>query len=408
MSRRAPKRVALAFPVSVPWMALCLQGIADYAQQHGGWTLLTSPPTLGGAEEQALTVKSLGDWPGQGVIASVATAVEARAARRLPMPVVNLAGSLQDCGLPRVMVDQTQAGRLAAEHLLSRGLRRLAFYGLGGLWYSQQRQRGFMERAAEASATCDVLEAPLPVDPAASWSRRVAPLVEWLKTLRPPVGIFAVHDYRARVLIDACLLVGLRVPHDVAVLGMDNDTTVCEFCQPALSSMSRSARQVGYQAAALLDRLMAGRGAGADVLVPPDGVVVRRSTDTVVSDNRHVCEAIQLMHDHLGEAITVEHIVGHAAISRRLLEKLFRTHLGCTPRDYLCRMRVERAKQLLAAPHKPKTRDVIEACGFGDARSFRRLFVRVEGLTPAAYRRAETARGRPPGGCGQPPSTAAR
>jgi LacI family transcriptional regulator len=389
MSSKQPKRVALAFPASVPWMAICVQGIAEYAAEHGGWTLLTSPPTLSGAEEQALTVKALGDWPGHGVIASVGTAAEARAARRLRIPVVNLAGSLKDCGLPRVMVDQEAVGRLAAEHLLSRGLRRLAFYGLRGLWYSQQRKEAFVERAQEASVECDVLEGTIAVHAEASWSRRTAPLVNWLKTLCPPVGIFAVHDYRSRVLLDACYQVGLRVPHDVALIGVDNDTTVCEFCQPTLSTILRSARQVGYRAAELLDRLMAGKAAPKlDILVPPDGVVMRRSTDTVVADNPHVCEAIQLMHDHLGECITVQHIVEHAAISRRLLEKLFRQHLGCTPKEYLGRMRVERAKQLLAGTRKWKVRDVVEACGFGDSRAFRRSFASAEGMTPLEYRRS--------------------
>jgi LacI family transcriptional regulator len=389
MSRKRQKRVALAFPASVPWMALCLQGIAEYAQQRGGWTFLTSPPTLGGAEEHALTMRALRDWPGDGVIAAVGNPTEVRSARRLRIPVVNLAGAMQRCRLPRVMVDQQAVGRSAAEHLLARGLRRLAFYGLGGLWYSGERRRGFTGRAAEASVPCDVFEEPIPVDPEASWSRRMASLLDWLRRMRLPVGILAVHDYRARVLIDACLQLGLRVPHDVAVLGVDNDTTVCEFCQPTLSSVSRSAHQVGYRAAALLDRLMAGKAAPrSDILVPPDGVVTRRSTDTVVAENPHVCEAIQLMYDHLGEAINVEHIVRHAAISRRLLEKLFRQHLGCTPREYLCRMRVERAKQLLVGPQKVKTRDLIRACGFGDTRQFRRTFHRMEGTTPTQYRRA--------------------
>lgn len=129
MIRNRHRRVALAFPVSVPWMALCLQGIADYARQHGAWTLLTSPPTLGGAEEQTLTLRALRDWPGHGVIASVTDPAEARCARRLPIPVVNLSAALAECGLPRVMVDHVALGRLGAEHLLARGLRRLAFYG---------------------------------------------------------------------------------------------------------------------------------------------------------------------------------------------------------------------------------------------------------------------------------------
>ena len=101
------------------------------------------------------------------------------------------------------------------------------------------------------------------------------------------VGVMAVHDYRARVLVDACLRLGLDAPHDVAVIGTDNDPTICEFCQPTLSSISRSAWKVGYEAAALLDRLMAGNPAPEhDILIPPDGLVARLSTDTIAVDAR--------------------------------------------------------------------------------------------------------------------------
>lgn len=389
MSKKRPRRVALAFPSSVPWMAQCLQGIAAYAQQRGGWTFVTSPPTLGGAEELALTAYALRHWPGDGVIAAIHGPHEARAARRLRIPVVNLSGVLRHCGLPRVMVDQQAVGRLAAEHLLERGLRRLAFYGLRGPWYSQQRLRGFLQRAAQDQVPCEVLEAPPSSDARASWTRRTASLAQWLRTLQPPVGVLAVHDYRARVLVDECLNLGLRVPHDVAVLGVDNDTTVCEFCPPTLSSISRGPWQVGYEAAAMLERLMAGRRApAADLLLAPEGVVARRSTETVVVENAHVREAIQFMHDHLGESFTVEQLVQQAAVSRRLLEKRFRQHLDCTPREYLCRLRIERAKQILAGASKPRVPDLARACGFADAKRFRLAFHRLVGLSPMRYRRS--------------------
>jgi len=234
-----------------------------------------------------------------------------------------------------------------------------------------------------------VLQSPPSTDPKASWTQRTASLVRWLKTLRPPVGVLAVHDYRARVLIDACLSLDLRVPHDVAVLGVDNDTTVCEFCQPTLSSISRGPWQVGYQAAQLLERLMAGRPAPAgDLLVPPEGVVARRSTETVVVENPHVREAIQFMHDHLGESFTVEQFVHQAAVSRRLLEKRFRQCLDCTPREYLCRLRIERAKQLLGEAERMRIPVLARACGFSDAKRFRLAFGRLVGMPPMRYRRS--------------------
>jgi len=173
--------------------------------------------------------------------------------------VVCISGNVRDCGLPRVMVDQHAVGRLAAEHLLNLGLRRLAFYGLHGPWYSRERYGGFLERSREAGVPCEVLETPPNLSHRATLQQRRDPVNRWLKTLQLPVGILAVHDYRARVLADQCMLLGLRVPHDVAILGVDNDLTACEFSNLSLSSVSTSAWQIGIEAAKLLDGLMDGR-----------------------------------------------------------------------------------------------------------------------------------------------------
>jgi LacI family transcriptional regulator len=389
MTRTAdPKKVALAFPTAVSWLAVLADGVADYARRHGGWDFTTSPPTLAEAEELALTTHSLKDWPGDGVIAIISDRAEARAARRLEIPVVSVGGNLRDCGLPRVMVDPYAVGRLAAEHLLQRGLRQLAYYGLRGPWYSQERRRGFVDRAVAAGVPCEVFEMPPNTDPRATWLKRRAPLAQWLQRLPLPVGILAVHDYRARVLVDECVRLGLDVPHDVAVLGVDNDRTVCEFCQPTLSSVSRSAWQVGYEAAALLDRLMSGQPAPrSTILIPPDGVVARRSTDTVAVDDPHVGAAVHFMRDHLSEVFGIEQVMKHVSVSRRRLHELFLRLLQRTPYEYLCHLRVERAKQLLAVPQRVKMQKIAAACGFSSPARMRLVFQRVAGTTPLAYHR---------------------
>ena len=345
------KRVALAFPVSLSWAAAVADGVAEYARQQGGWDFTTSPPTLPQADEFALTVYSLKDWPGDGVIAVFGDAAECRVARRLKVPVVSLGGNLHDCGLPQVRVDTYAVGRMAAEYLLAIGLRRLAYYGLRGHWYSQERQRGFLDRARKAGASCEVFEAPAFTDPRTSWQRRRTAVGQWLKKLVLPVGVLAVHDYRARVLVDECVRLGLDVPHNVAVLGVGNDLTACEFCQPSLSSVSPAPRQVGYEAAALLDRLMAGQPAPQrDLLIPPDGVVSRRSTDTMAVDDPNVSAAVHYMQDHLGEVFGIERVMKQVAVSRRRLHDQFQRLLNYTPYGYLCHLRVQRAKLLLAAP----------------------------------------------------------
>lgn len=384
---RARRHVALAYPLAVPWMTTFVRGVMDYAHRHGGgWTLTTSPPSLIGAGEETLTIDGLRGWPGHGVITAILNRADARSARRLGIPVVNLAATIPNTGIPSVLPDHFGMGRLAAEHLLSRGLRRLAYFGVQGFWFSELRRQGFVERAIEAGATCDVLEVPRKSGAWANWQKRTSLLVRWLKRLQPPIGLLAVQDYRARVVIEECERLGLRIPHDLAVIGMENDPTLCEFCRPTLSSVSRNAWQLGMETAAMLDRLMDGQSTIADIVVPSDGVVARQSTDTIAVDDRYLATAVHFIHDHLGEPFRIDHVVAASSISRRQLETRFREVLGCTPHEYLSRERVERAKQLLLAPGRIKFHNVIKACGFPSVDRMRLVFKRLTGMSPLEYR----------------------
>lgn len=381
-------QVAIAYPVAVPWMALFVRGVAEYADRHGGWNLTTSPPNIMGSSEFALDIESLKGWPGNGVIAAINNPADACAAKRLRVPVVDLAASLEHTDLPRVMVDHYSMGRLAAEHLLERGLRRLAYCGSEGRWYSQLRYQGFARRAQQAGASCEIFQSPVEVDPQQSWQDRIAPLAAWLQTLKPPIGLLTIHDYRARIVVDVCRLLGIRIPHDIAVVGLDNDPTVCEYCQPTLTSVSRNAWRVGYEAAALLDRMMNGRPPPPyDILIPPDGLVARQSTATIAIDDTQLASAVHYIHEHLGQPFGVAQVVAAGRISRRELESRFQRLLQCSPYDYICRARVERAKQLLESRDRIKLHRVATACGFSSVERMRLVFVRMTGQTPVEYRR---------------------
>jgi LacI family transcriptional regulator len=390
---RARRHVALVYPLSVPWMTAYVRGVMDYARQHGGWLLTTSPPSLIGAGEEALTLDGMRGWRGHGVITAILNEANARSARRLGIPVVNLAATLRDTGFPSVLPDHYGMGRLAAEHLLERGLRRLAYYGMQDCWFSKLRGGGFAERAEQAGTTCDVLEVPRNLGAWANLQKRTAVLSRWLKRLRPPVGLLAVQDYRARAVIEECDHLGLRIPHDVAVIGMEDDPTLCEFCEPTLSSVSRNSWQLGFETAAMLDRLMDGETPPpADVVVPSGAVVARQSTDTIAVDDPHLAAAVHFIHDHLGEPFGVDQVVRATSISRRQLETRFRRVLGCAPHEYLSRKRVERAKQILSAPGRIKVHKVVTACGFSSVERMRRVFKRLTGMTPLEYRQAQRAK----------------
>ena len=388
-SAKPRRQVALVYPLSVPHMTTFVNGVMNYAQQHGGWSLTTSPPSLIGAGEDPLRLDDLRGWPGHGVLAAILNKADIRSAQRLDIPVLNMASTLQDTGIPRVRPDHYAMGRMAAEHLLECGLSRLAYFGLEGFWFSKERCRGFVECGKQAGATIDVLEVPRKSGHWANLKKRTDLLTNWLKQLSPPVGLLAVQDYRARAVIEGCENLGLHIPHDVAVIGMENDPTLCEFCRPTLSSVARNSWQLGVTTAEILDRMMDGKPVPMDTAIPPDCVAARQSTDTIAVEDSHLADALHFIHDHISESFGIDRVVRATSISRRQLEVRFRRVLGCTPNEYLSRKRVERAKELISAPGKTKFHKLAMACGFSNVEQMRMVFKRVTGMTPLEYRQAE-------------------
>lgn len=377
------KQIALAFVTAVPHQERIMKGVTDYARRHGRWTFIASPETF------IISVRNLRHWAGDGVIAEISTKAEMRMAREIGLPIVNLSGALRNCDVPRVMVDHEAIGRLAAEHLLQCGFHRFAYYGLKSIWYGKLRGRGFRKRIAKDNRPCSVLEVPSSVGGRRAWYDWKEPLEAWIKTLEPPVGLMAAHDLRARMVLEVCGQLGLRVPEDVAIIGVNNDELVCEFCEPPISSVSRSGEEVGYEAAALLDRLMTGnQPPDGDLLIPPDGVVQRGSTDVVGAEYPFIATAVQFIRENISRPFCIQSLVELVPVSRRWLEHRFRQSTGKTLHEYICEARVERAKELLSGPQRLPLYAVAETCGFTETRHFRIVFERIAGVTPAAYRRA--------------------
>jgi LacI family transcriptional regulator len=364
-------------------MVKCLHGIAAYARQRARWVVEGSPEH----DYRSIAVEDLRQWQGDGVLAFVTNPRQARIARGLSIPVVNLSGALEDPGLPRVRSDFLACGRLAAEHLLERGFRRFAYYGLKRIWFSRMFLRGFRERLGP-DVECSYFESPSNIDSRRPFFHAAEDLEAWLRTLRPPVGLLTSHDPRARMAAAACERLGLRVPGDVAILGVNNDELICETCDPPLTSVARNPERIGWEAAEMLDRLMTGKRLPArEVEVPPEGVVARASTDVNVIGDPVVSAAARLIQERAGQPLDIRHIVNGLPRSRRWLEQRFRDCLGMSPHEYLCRTRVKMAEALLAQPAKPLYKQVALQCGFHDARRLRIVFQRYVGMTPAEYRR---------------------
>ena len=380
--------------MAVPHLADLVEGVVDYSKAGANWTFTTSPAWSGGFPETfAMSMKSLRGWHGDGAIAVLTQEQDISVARELNFPVVNLSGTMRDrCGAPRVMVDHEEIGCVAARHLLAKGFRHFAYYGAGDTYYGELRQIGFSRVLKEAGYNLDqVFHAPARTDPDMPWIETLDQLGEWLAGLPKPTALLAVNDYRACLVVEQCQRMGIRIPRQIALLGVDNDNVICEHCHPPLSSVARNGRQVGYQAALLLDTLIEGTTPpGSDILVPPGSVIQRDSTDIIAIENPHVAAAVQLIHDNLGRPYGINNLIRKLGISRRFLERHFREELDCTPHEYLTQRRIEKAKRLLERHGDLSIQQVATACGQSDPRNFRRSFRRLTGMLPSEYRERAT------------------
>jgi LacI family transcriptional regulator len=210
--------------------------------------------------------------------------------------------------------------------------------------------------------------------------------------LPKPLAVFGYNDCVAADIIDACDDAGLLVPEAVAVMGVDNDTILCECVRVPLSSVCHDLEGMAYQAAALLDRLMAGRKPPKGIIrVPPTGLVTRRSTDILAVDNLQVARALRYIQDlYTNPLLGVEAVVAATDLSRRPLERAFRQEMKRTLNEEIVRVRMEKVKDLLTTTSM-KVVEVAAATGFTRPSHLFRTFRKQLGLSPNTYRKRKAA-----------------
>ncbi|MFT3787371.1 MAG: DNA-binding transcriptional regulator [Tepidisphaeraceae bacterium] len=329
----------------------------------------------------------LRDWQGDGIIAGL-NDPSALALANQSIPVVDVSGILTLHGIPTVRANHAAVGRLGAEHLLERGFRHFAFCAYLDWDWSQLRKKQFMATVIERGGTCALHELPFPDGPGGpvEWEQQQRAMAAWIHSLPKPVGVMAVNDLMGQRLLEACQRLGIHVPEQVAVVGCDNDEMVCQVASPPLSSVIINDHQRGYEAAALLDRLMQGeRQSGMNILVEPGGVVTRASTDIMAIEDELVVQALRFIRDHACDGIGVTDVVLRVPISRGMLERRFRKVVGRTINNELVRVRINRAIELLSQTDL-ELKVVAHKAGFGNQSYMTSVFQERVGRTPGSYR----------------------
>ncbi len=323
-----------------------------------------------GVNEAAIG-KHLKDY--DGLIIQAATSDQAQLLNRSSVPAVNVSSALGLKRVPSVVSDDRLVGTMGAEHFLRKGHRHFAFFAPDERQFATLRFEGFSTRLARDGMTCILL-------------RDERSLASALTDASKPIALMACNDRAAVAALDVCRDIAMRVPDDVAILGVDNDELMQSLANPPLSTINTARERIGFEAAAMLERLIGGKSDLQDlVLVPPKDVITRRSTDALAITDADVAESARFIHQHAGRQIGVLDVARRATISRRQLERRFKEALGRTIHDEILRCRVDRAKQLLLESDLTLPQ-VAMASGFASASYLSTVFRRQLNITPGEYR----------------------
>ncbi len=354
-----------------------IRGIIRYCQTHTMWHFIEDKG------QPMVHPRRLTRCRYDGLITSLNERADLRGVRTRTVPVVAVTQGLHAKGIPCVTSDDAAIGRTGARHFLDRGFRHFAFYGSQRFSWSLDRERAFCDAVGQAGLPVAVRRVPHE----RTLDKEQPGLSRWLGKLPRPLAVMACDDLMGRHVLAACGELNFSVPADVAVLGVDNDDLMCELADPPLSSIVQDCDRIGFEAAALLDQMMAGKVRQVRHLkIPPLSIVTRRSTDVLAIEDREVAAALQLIHAHVGQSLNVKQLLAKMPMSRRTLERRFQAALGRKPAEEIRRIRLERAMHLLRTSSL-SIRQVAAQAGFLDARGMDVVFRRDVRMSPSAYRR---------------------
>lgn len=380
--------------------AALFAGTQQYAQEQGWESILDE-----------FAAENLPDRRGQplpydGIIARANRSLAEKSAR-LGVPVVNVwFTSPVWQQLPGVFADFAASGRLRAEHLLARGLRRFAVLARVDRG-AKVETNAFRDTVQAAGFQCITTKLPLePMRSHAVQRQTELRLDDWMRQWELPIGVFVYGDEVGRMVAQVCQRRGLRVPQDVAIITGANEETICCHPRPSLTSVEFGHERIGYEAARLLDRLMHERGKRSapsatpssapplHLYLPPQGLVVRESTDFMAVDDPLVAAALSFIASHSHRRIGQDDVAKAVHTETRTLQRRFRKVLDRPIAAMIRQIRLERAKRELVQSDR-SLEAIARDVGLAEATRLTDLFRRELGVTPSEYRRARKLEQQP-------------
>lgn len=358
-----------------------LKGIYDYNNQFSKWEIIFEPAYYLKTTENRDLVKLVRLLKPDGCIIEHSERINE--IKKLNIPIIQASWAERLKNIPCLKGNYEADGKMAAEYFLKLGFRKLAFFGVNKIAWSDGRFISFEKHASQNGV--QVIRYMFNTNKV-GLRHNFDHLIRWLKSLPKPIGILSCNDDFGQMLINACSMGELKVPHEVAVLGVDNDELLCNITYPNLSSIARNHTKAAYNACEILDRLMNGAAVSQTVIpTEPVEIIVRSSTDAIASNDIEVIKAMQFIRDNTNVQITVEDVVKVTNLSRRTLYSRFKQITGNTINDEIQLNKLKKFKELLKNQHL-SVKEVAFSLGFNDVSHVSRWFSSIEGISPLKWR----------------------
>lgn len=378
---RAP-HVALIVDTAVASGRKTLAGIARFMREHGAWLTYHEPRDV----EHAVP-KWLGKWQGDGIIVRSHNRKILNAVLASGLPAVDVLGEAPHPDLPLIHVDNRRIAQMAADYLIDLGLASFGFCHRQGQRWSQERKSAFVNHVAAERYRYSVYNMDTGDQGDYSWEADQDAMAEWLRLLPKPAGVMVCSDCFGQSVISACRRAGIAVPEEVTLIGVDNDEVLCSICEPPLTSVIGNHEQVGYTAAAVLTRMMAGLPPEQQItLIPPRDIAVRRSTDILAIKEGTVAEALRFIRENACKGITAADVIERASASGTVLKRRFREVLGRSIHEEIIRIRIQEALFLLRESDLTLL-EIAERAGFKRQEYMGAVLKKKLDETPLEYRR---------------------
>lgn len=377
------KKILLLIDYSSDFSRNVLKGLIDYSKKYGPWIFYRLPSyykTLYGKEGIVEWAK---DWKADAIIAEWdhegTNLLEA-----LNIPIILQNYKDRSKRFSNLTGEYFETGIMAADFFIKRQFKNFAFYGNKNAIWSHERAEGFRREVESHGGNYYYFESENLIEE--QWNDSHIQLENWLTTLPKPIGLFACDDNFALQVAETCKISGIRIPHEVSLLGVDNDELICNLSDPPISSIVLETEKGGYQAGRILDMFFKEeRSEPFNIVIRPVRFELRQSTEKYDVSNKYILEVVNFIGNNFKSDISIDSLTELVPLSRRNLEVKFKEEMGTTIYQFILSCRVDYFAHLLLTTERSLF-DIALESGFNDYKNISRVFKKFKGSTPLEYK----------------------